>query len=141
MVDLAGGEPSEKANVAISPGDTIVVSKAGVVYVLGEVNKPGAFLMENNTSMTIMKAIALSGSFTKVASLKHAIILRKSADGTAQTEVQLENIYHGKSPDIQLNAEDILFIPLSNPKYYGQMGIQAAIQAAVYSVYAFQLHN
>jgi polysaccharide export outer membrane protein len=141
VVELSGDEPVEKANVTISPGDTIVVSKAGVVYVMGEVNKPGAFLMENNTSMSLMKAIALAGSTTKVASLKHAVIIRKSAGGTAQTEVHLENIYHGKSSDLQLNAEDIVFIPLSNPKYYGAMGIQGAIQAAVYSIYAIELHN
>ena len=140
VIDLSGGKTLEQANVTISPGDTIIVPKAGVVYVLGEVNKPGAFLMENNTSMSLMKAIALAGSTTKVASLKHAIILRKSSEGTVEIEVSLDKIYHAKASDMQLHAEDIVFVPLSNVKMYGAMGMQGAIQAAVYSVYAVELH-
>ncbi len=141
VVDLSGDGSLEKANVTISPGDTLVVSKAGVVYVLGEVNKPGAFLMENNTSMSLLKAIALAGSTTKVASSKHAIIIRKSAAGMVEIEISLDKIYHAKGTDFPLLPEDIVFVPLSNLKNYGAMGIQAAIQAAVYSIYAVELHN
>ena len=39
-----------------------------------------------------------------------------------------------------MQAEDIVFVPLSNLKNYGAMGIQGAIQAAVYSIYALELH-
>ena len=141
VIDLSGGGKLDQANVAIYPGDTIIVSKAGVVYVLGEVNKPGAFLMENNTSISLMKAIALAGSTTKLASLKHAMILRKSSEGTMEIEVSLGKIYDAKAADFPLQPEDIVFVPLSNLKSYGAMGIQAAIQAAVYSIYAAELHN
>jgi polysaccharide export outer membrane protein len=132
--------PLEHANVPIYPGDTIVVSKAGIVYVLGEVNKPGAFLMEDNTSISVLKATALAGGTTKLASLKGSLILRKSLAGTTQTRIPLDKIYHGKAQDLQLHAEDIVFVPLSNIRNYGAMGLQGAIQAAVYSIYAFQLH-
>jgi polysaccharide biosynthesis/export protein len=132
--------PLEYANVAIYPGDTIVVSKAGMVYVLGEVNKPGAFLMEDNTSISVLKATALAGGTTKLASLKDSMILRKSLEGTTQTKIPLNKIYHGKAPDLQLHAEDIVFVPLSNVKSYGALGLQGAIQAAVYSVYAIEVH-
>jgi polysaccharide biosynthesis/export protein len=133
-------DPLEHANVPIYPGDTIVVSKAGMVYVLGEVNKPGAFLMEDNTSISVLKATALAGGTTKLASLKGSLILRKSLAGTTQTRIPLDKIYHGKAQDLQLHAEDIVFVPLSNIRNYGAMGLQGAIQAAVYSIYAFQLH-
>lgn len=136
----AGENPLEQANVPIYPGDTIVVSKAGMVYVLGEVNKPGAFLMEDNTSISVLKATALAGGTTKLASLKGSLILRKSLAGTTQTRIPLDKIYHGKAQDLQLHAEDIVFVPLSNIRNYGAMGLQGAIQAAVYSIYAFQLH-
>jgi polysaccharide biosynthesis/export protein len=132
--------PPEHANVLIYPGDTIIVSKAGMVYVLGEVNKPGAFLMEDNTSISVLKATALAGGTTKLASLKGSLILRKSLAGTTQTRIPLDKIYHGKAQDLQLHAEDIVFVPLSNIRNYGAMGLQGAIQAAVYSIYAFQLH-
>jgi len=132
--------PLEHANVPIYPGDTVVVSKAGMVYVLGEVNKPGGFLMEDNTSISVLKATALAGGTTKLASLKGSLILRKSLAGTTQTRIPLDKIYHGKAQDLQLHAEDIVFVPLSNIRNYGAMGLQGAIQAAVYSIYAFQLH-
>jgi polysaccharide export outer membrane protein len=130
----------DPANVPIYPGDTVVVSKAGMVYVLGEVNKPGGFLMEDNTSISVLKATALAGGTTKLASLKGSLILRKSLAGTTQTRIPLDKIYHGKAQDLQLHAEDIVFVPLSNIRNYGAMGLQGAIQAAVYSIYAFQLH-
>jgi polysaccharide export outer membrane protein len=132
--------PLEYADVPIYPGDTVVVSKAGMVYVLGEVNKPGAFLMEDNTSISVLKATALAGGTTKLASLKDSMILRKSLEGTTQTRIPLNKIYHGKAPDLQLHAEDIVFVPLSNVKSYGALGLQGAIQAAVYSVYAIEVH-
>jgi polysaccharide export outer membrane protein len=144
VVDL-GGEPAGKnplahADVEVYPGDTILVSKAGMVYVLGEVNKPGAFLMEDNTSISVLKATAMAGGTTRLASLKGSMILRKSLSGTSQTRIPLDKIYHGKASDLPLHAEDIVFIPLSNAKNYGAMGLQGAIQAAVYSVYAAELH-
>jgi polysaccharide biosynthesis/export protein len=132
--------PLEHTNVPIYPGDTVIVSKAGMVYVLGEVNKPGAFLMEDNTSISVLKATAMAGGTTRLASLKGSLILRKSPAGTTQTRIPLDKIYHGKAQDLQLHAEDIVFVPLSNARNYGAMGLQGAIQAAVYSIYAFQLH-
>jgi polysaccharide biosynthesis/export protein len=138
-VELTGAASLEQADVTIYPGDTVIVSKAGLVYVLGEVNKPGAFLMENNTSMSLLKAIALAQGTTKLASLKHALILKRSPDGTLVTKVSLDKLYHGQAVDLQLHAEDILFVPLSNLKNYGTMGLQAAIQAALYTLYATEL--
>jgi polysaccharide biosynthesis/export protein len=140
VVELAGENPFAHANVDVYPGDTIIVSKAGMVYVLGEVNKPGAFLMEDNTSISVLKATAMAGGTTRLASLKGSMILRKSLAGPSQTRIPLDKVYHGQASDLQLHAEDIVFIPLSNLKNYGAMGLQGAIQAAVYSVYAAELH-
>jgi polysaccharide export outer membrane protein len=139
IIDLPGDGTPGKADVMLSPGDTVVVSKTGVVYVLGEVNKPGAFLMENNTTMSLLKAVALAGSATKLASLRHVYIIRKGNDGTSEMEVRLDKLNHS-APDVQLHAEDIVFVPLSNIKSYGAMGLQGAIQGAVYSLYALQMH-
>ncbi len=140
VITLSDANPVEHADVTIYPGDKIIVSKAGVVYVLGEVNKPGAFLMEDNTSISVLKATALAGGTTKLASLKDSVILRKSPQGTVETRISLDKIYHGKASDLELQAEDIVFVPLSNVKSYGAMGLQGAIQAAVYSIYAIEVH-
>lgn len=139
VIDLPRDGTPGKADALLAPGDTVVVSKTGVVYVLGEVNKPGAFLMENNTTMSLLKAVALAGSATKLASLRHVYIISNGEKGISETEVRLDKLKHSV-PDVQLHAEDIVFVPLSNRKNYGAMGLQGAIQAAVYSLYAFQLH-
>jgi polysaccharide export outer membrane protein len=139
VIDLSSDVALDQKNVPVFPGDTVVVSKAGVVYVLGEVNKPGAFMLENNTSISLMKAIALAGSTTKTSSWKHVVIVRKSTEGTVQMEVSLDKIYHAKAGDIPLKPEDVIFVPSSNLKVYGPMGIQAAIQAAIFTIYAYEL--
>src|SRR6266481_8190042 len=42
-------------NVDVLPGDTIIVSRAGIVYVVGDVNRPSGFRIEDNT-ITVLKA-------------------------------------------------------------------------------------
>src|SRR5437868_4623348 len=49
---------SLESNVEIFPGDTILVSKADVVYVVGDVHRPSGVVMENGSEMTVLKAIA-----------------------------------------------------------------------------------
>src|SRR2546422_804652 len=56
---LTGAPESMENNVPVKPGDTIVVSKAGVVYVVGDVHQPGGFVMENGNDITLLRAIAL----------------------------------------------------------------------------------
>jgi polysaccharide biosynthesis/export protein len=118
VIDLTGpsGITNPTANVAIYPGDKIIVSMAGVVYVLGEVKQPGGFIIGNNTSMSLLKAIALAQGTTRVASLKHVIIIRKSSGTTVEIEVSLDKIYGAKAADMKLHPEDIVFIPLSHLK-------------------------
>ena len=48
------------ANVGVAPGDTIVVGRAGIVYVVGDVNRPSGFMIEDN-NLTVLKALALAG--------------------------------------------------------------------------------
>jgi polysaccharide export outer membrane protein len=141
VLELSPSAMNSAGNIEIHPGDTVAVSKAGVVYVLGEVNKPGLYAIDNTTNLTLMRALSMAGSTTKTASLKHAYILRKTDHGSVQTEVRLDDLYRARSGDVQLQAEDIVFVPLSNLKSYGPMIIQGAIQAAIYAIYAYELHN
>ena len=42
----------------VSPGDTVVVSRAGIVYILGDVNRPGGYVMSNNESqLTLLQGL------------------------------------------------------------------------------------
>lgn len=128
---------SSAANIAIFPGDTIVVAKAGVVYVVGEVNKAGGFLMENNTRLTVLQAVALAQGITKFANLKKTQIVRRNSQGVQQITIGLDRILKGREPDHMLDADDILFIPTSGPKSFnkrlGDGAVAAAAAAAIYA--------
>ena len=78
-------------NIRLQPGDIVTVPHAGIVYVLGAVNRPGGFVLSNDrTQMTTMKILALAGGTTKIAKLDHAVIIRKDDQGKQiETEVDL----------------------------------------------------
>ncbi len=69
-------------NIPLQAGDVVTVPHAGIVYVLGAVNRPGGFVMSNDrTQFTTMKVLALAGGITKIAKLDHAVIIRKDEQG------------------------------------------------------------
>src|SRR6266404_2188285 len=70
-------------NVDIFPGDTIIVSRAGIIYVVGDVAHPSGFRMEDN-GLTVLKALALVGGGTRTSSLGKTRILRQTPDGTQE---------------------------------------------------------
>jgi len=118
------------SNVAVLPGDTIVVSRAGIVYVVGEVQKPGGFMMENSGSLTVLQAIALAQGATKLARLDKAKLIRKGTSGPQEISIDLKGILTAKKPDQQLMAEDIIFLPASPGKNAGRRTLEAIVQSA-----------
>ena len=129
-VRLAEGlAQTSESNVPVKPGDTIVVQRAGIVYVVGDVGKPSGFLMEND-SLTVLKAIALAGGTNRTAKLNGAKIIRKTADGMQETAIPLKNILQAKAADVPMRADDILFVPGSAGKAAAYRGIEAVLQAA-----------
>jgi polysaccharide export outer membrane protein len=128
-----------RANVALQPGDTVVVSRSGIVYVVGDLTRPGGFLIENNDRLTLLQAIALAGGTNRTAALDRSKIVRKAADGHQELPVELKKIFAGKRPDIRLEDGDILFVPSSEAKNIAYRGIEATISMAtgvvIYSSY------
>jgi polysaccharide biosynthesis/export protein len=112
-------------NVEIQPGDTIIVSRAGIIYVVGDVQRPSGFIIQDNT-LTVLKALALAGGGTRTSSLNGSKILRETASGTQEIPVHLKNILHAKSPDVALAKGDILFVPGSAAKSVGYRSAEAA---------------
>lgn len=123
-VNLA--EDSEQ-NIEIRPGDTIIVSRAGIIYVVGDVGHPSGFLIEDN-SMTVLKALALAGGSTKTSSLNKTRILRQTPGGGIQEiPVPLKKILYAKTADVPLNKGDVLFVPGSAGKAVAYQTAQAAV--------------
>jgi polysaccharide export outer membrane protein len=101
------------SNVEIQPGDTVVVPAAPVVYVLGEVTKPGGYVVGSSGGVTVLRVVAAAGGPTRDASLGSTKMLRRTPTGLQQIPVPLKSIMRAKVADIPLEADDIIFIPNS----------------------------
>lgn len=117
-----------KDNVSIFPGDTITVPRAPIVYVVGDVGHPTGLLIDNG-SLTVLQAIALAGGTNHTAKMSAARIIRKGPMGMTETKVPLKKMLEAKAPDITLQADDILFVPLSGARVAASQGLQAAVTA------------
>jgi polysaccharide export outer membrane protein len=118
-----------ESNIPILPGDTIIVRKADLVYVVGDVGRPSGFLMDSG-HLTVLQAIALAGGTTRTANLGGARIIRKGPAGITETLVELKKILRAKAPDLAMQADDILFVPTSATKAFAGRTFEAAMQAA-----------
>lgn len=109
---LESGDP--RFNIPLVAGDVVSVPRAGIIYVVGAVNRPGGFLLQNDLDrMTMLKMLSLAGGTTSTAKMKNAVILRKNSDTGKrdQVPVDLSKVMHLKSQDVLLQANDILFVP------------------------------
>jgi polysaccharide biosynthesis/export protein len=118
-----------ESNVFVYPGDTIVVRKADIVYVVGEVGRPSGFAMDSG-HLTVLQVIALAGGTTKTAKLSSVRLLRKGPEGVNETPIPLKKILEAKAPDLQMQADDILFVPTSAAKAAASRSLEAVMQTA-----------
>ena len=130
-------------NIALQGGDVITVPHAGIVYVLGAVNRPGGFVISNDrTQFTTLKVLSLAGGLTKIAKLGHAVIIRKDDQGKqTETEVDLKKVLNRESEDLQLHASDILYVPDDRTKevLLSAMALGVALGSAV-AIYRVAYH-
>ena len=119
-----------ESNIDVFPGDTVVVSKAGIVYVVGDVRMPGGFVMESS-EMTVLKAIAMAQGANTTAKLQKTILIRKGSDGPQEIPVALPQIMAAKAPDLKLQPDDIVFVPRSAGKAAARRSLEAILQTAV----------
>lgn len=130
VVTVSGtGAEAAQSNVALQPGDTVIVSKAGIVYVMGDVSKPGGFVMENSDSLTAMQAVALAEGTERTAALGKTRLIRRGPSGVEEISVPLDKIYAAKAQDVKLQADDVLFIPGSASRSAGFKTLETILQA------------
>lgn len=155
----ASGQPAEKSEIRIDvkdllsyrdpnsdiflyPGDMVDVSKAGIVYVTGDVKRPGGFVLKELSGMSIIRALALAEGVKGTAATSRAKIYRPKEDGTAEEiALNLKDVLRGKRTDLQLRGGDILFVPESGAKSFFRRSAGGAAQSIVntlgYSIYRY----
>ena len=123
--------PDPDLNPPIHPGDIVKVPRAGIVYVVGEVNRPGGFVLQNNESISVLQALALAQGLTHTSAIGHARLIRTDAAGKrTETPMNLGKILAGKAADTLLQPRDVVFVPNSAARTVFYRGSQAAVQTA-----------
>lgn len=125
-------------NVDILPGDTITVPRAPIVYVVGDVSRPSGLVVDNG-QLTVLQALALAGGTNRTAKLSAARIIHKTSSGMSETKVEIKKMLEAKVPDVTLQADDILFIPVSAGKVLAGRTFEAAMSAAT-AVTIYTIH-
>jgi polysaccharide export outer membrane protein len=125
---LKANHPQE--NIAVQAHDIVSIPRAEMVYVIGEVQHAGGFVLTDGKAISLLQALSLAGGLDKVAQPKRASLLRPSPESTTRTEipVNLNKIMAGQAPDVPMLPGDILFVPNNTPKQAFLRGAEAAIQ-------------
>jgi polysaccharide export outer membrane protein len=115
-------------NHSIQDGDVISVPEKTVkeFFIIGEVNRPGAFELKPDEGLLLSQAVARAGGPMKTASMDKGILARYDTSGARQEiPVNLEKILKGESPDLPVLPDDVIFIPGSTFKSiaYGLLGV------------------
>ena len=123
------GDQAARNNVAVYPGDTVVVSKAGIVYVVGDVRQPSGFVLDKS-ELTVLQAIAMAQGTNPTAALDRVKLVRTTKAGREENPINLKRVLEAKAPDLKLQADDIIFVPTSTAKSAARRGLEAIVQTA-----------
>lgn len=128
---MEGNNPEQ--NILVQPHDVITVPKSQMVYVMGEVLKPGGYVLSEREAISALQALALAGGATNMAAPQHAVILRSApgSDSRQQIPIQLSKVMSGRAEDIALRPEDILVVPHNVAKQVTIRAIETAVQLGV----------
>jgi polysaccharide export outer membrane protein len=115
----------EQKNPVILPGDTVDVAKAGVIYIMGDVLRPGGILVDNNERLSVIEALSLAGGIDKTAAMSKTQLIRKLPAGREEVDLDLKKILYGKQADVLVSDGDILYVPTSTGKTLIYRGTEA----------------
>ena len=115
-------------NLLLQGGEMVNVPRAGIVYVVGAVRRPGGFVVRSHQPLTVIKALALAADLKRTARRDRAVIIRQPEGGEKkEIPVNLKLVLARKSEDPLLQANDVLFVPDSAGKRALFRGIESAI--------------
>jgi polysaccharide biosynthesis/export protein len=130
------GETALSNDPMVYPGDSVIVSKVAVVYVLGDVYRPGGYpINTNNSKMTALQAIALAGYANHTAAVGKSRLVRQTPKGVQEINLPVSAMQKGKMPDVALLPDDVVYVPFSfmrNLEVNSQGILASATSAALY---------
>jgi polysaccharide export outer membrane protein len=105
------------SDTVVLPGETVTVKRAGIVYVLGAVNRPGGYLMQEDGTLNVTQALALAYGTIFPAAVGSMRLIRKKDDGQVEEiPIPYRDMVKGKVAPLHLQAEDVIYVPVSKVK-------------------------
>jgi polysaccharide export outer membrane protein len=129
-----------ESNLPMKPGDVVsVATKPRMVYIIGEVSHPGGVELVTLDSVSVMQVLAAAGGLTKIAAANRSGIMRVDSQGlyTKLASIDLKKVMKGKAEDRLLKPGDIVVVPSSSLKEYGQIAAVGAVGTALYTITRF----
>ena len=140
QVTTSNYSAEQKATI-IEPGDTIVVSRADLVYIVGDVTRSGAFYIQNGKPLTILDLVSLAQGATRTSAMSRTTIVRSTPDGHAVTiPFNLDKVMKNQETNVALQAGDVLVVPRSGWKTFSTTALPS-LTNAVASAVAISLAN
>jgi polysaccharide export outer membrane protein len=137
VLDPGASDTTTDHNPELEVGDTVQVGRAGLVYVIGDVIRPGGFPVDPAQRMTVVKALSLAWGPGQNAALSRGILIREQKGGRTLTSLNLKRLLRGQDPDLPIQDHDILFVPDSAVKNLWNRTMESVIQSAAgVSIYA-----
>lgn len=116
-------------NPVVYAGDIVKVTRAGIVYVVGAVERPGGFTMKTSQGISVLQAMALSGGLTRTAAKSGVRIIRTDDHGArTETPIDVGRIIAGKAADPVLTSGDVVYVRDSVAKTAFSRGVEGAAQ-------------
>jgi polysaccharide export outer membrane protein len=124
IIESSGSEQ----NIVVEPGDVVSVPRGEMIFVLGNVRRPGGFVLNDREGMSALQALSLAEGTVGHAATANARILRrvKGQAERAEIAVDLKQILAAKAKDVPMRPDDILFIPPNNTKAVMFRALEAA---------------
>jgi polysaccharide export outer membrane protein len=124
-------------DVMVSPGDTVIVKRAGIVYVLGAVNRPGGYAMQEDGELNVAQAISMAQGMALQAKTGALRVVRHNSDGLLiEVPVSYKGMMDGKQVPPSLAPGDIVYVPISKAKAVLSASTSLIGQTTAATIYA-----
>jgi polysaccharide export outer membrane protein len=113
------------------PHVTVEVKEFGTppIYVVGEVNQPGAFVPSGSSALTVLRAVAMARGTKATAATGRVVVLRPVANGDRlQLQVNLNDVARGKTADLALQANDVVYVPKNTERSIALGAVDALLR-------------
>lgn len=131
VLDPSGSDASVEHNPELLPGDTVQVSHAGLVYVIGAVVRPGGFPVDPAQGLTVVQALSLAWGTSQNAGTRSALLIREQKGGRTLTTLNLKRMLRGQDPDQPVHDRDILYVPDSATRSIVNRTVESALQSTI----------